>query len=152
MTAKEYLNQAYVIDRRINITLEKAAKLRESLYGRGQKIDDTGGGKSSGNGDAIGETICKVIKYEEKANELIDQLVKMRLEIEKTIASVSDDVQREVLERRYLLYQDWESHYDSKTGEYIKGIGETMNYSDRQIYRIHGQALLNVSVNVSECQ
>jgi hypothetical protein len=131
------------------MTIAKADKLRASLYGKSVQLDPIGGGKSH-NDDTIGETLEKVIEYETKANKLIDSLINARLEIEKAIASVPDYVQREVLERRYLLYQDWESHYNTKTGEYIKGIGEEMNYSDRQIYRIHGQALLNVSVNVSK--
>lgn len=152
MTAKEYLNQAYIIDRRINMTLEKSEKMRGSLYGRSPVIDDIGGGKGGGDGDVVGETITKVIDYERQADELIDSLVAKRLEIEQTIQSVPDEVQREVLERRYLLYQDWESHFDTKTGEYIKGIADQMNYSARQIYRIHGEALKCVSANVSECQ
>ncbi len=151
MTAKEYLNQAYIIDRRIDLTLAKAKKLRESLYGKSQQIDDVGV-KGGGSNDRLGEAVCKVIEYEQKADELIDSLVEARLKIEKTIQAVPDPVQREVLERRYLLFQDWESHFDTKTGEYIKGIAGEMNYSARQIYRIHGEALKCVSVNVSEWQ
>lgn len=152
MTAKEYLNQAYYIDREINMTLAKADKLRKSLYGKGQKLDDVGGGKASGSGDTIGDTISLVVDYENKANALIDKLVEKRLEIEKTIKRVPDDVQREVLERRYLLFQPWESYFDTKTGEKIIGIDEAMNYSSRQIYRIHRKALKWMSANVSECQ
>lgn len=147
MTAKEYLNQAYYIDREINMTLAKADKLRKSLYGKGQKLDDIGGGKASGFGDTIGDTISLVVDYENKANALIDKLVEKRLEIEKTIKRVPDDVQREVLERRYLLFQPWDSGYDKVTGEYIKGIYESMNFSRRQIFRIHGEALKQVTLN-----
>lgn len=150
MTAKEYLNQAYIIDRRINITLAKADKMRENLYGRGQALDPVGGGKGGGGIDIISDTLSKVIDYEHKADELIDKLVAKRIEIERSIQAVKDDVQREVLERRYLLFQAWESHYDKNTGKYIKGIAEEMNYSSRQIYRIHGEALM--AVDVSECQ
>lgn len=151
MTAKEYLNQAYIIDRRINMTLAKSQKLRESLYGRGQKIDDVGGGKG-GDGDVIGETISKVMEYEEKASELIDKLVTARLEIEKAIQSIPDEIQREVLERRYLLFQNWESYYDTKTGEYIKGIADDMGYSPSHVYRIHGSALNSIKMIVNESE
>ena len=94
----------------------------------------------------------RCLDYEKDANRLIDQLVTKRLEIENAIKSVRDDAQREVLERRYLLFQRWESRFDGRTGEYIKGIAESMGYSERQIYRLHGKALKNVSVNVSESQ
>ena len=152
MTAKEYLGQVYYIDREINMTLAKADKLRKSLYGKGQKFDDIGGSKSSQSSDKIGDVIATVIDYENKANALIDKLIKARIEIETAIKLVPDSIQREVLERRYLLFQPWETYFDIKTGDKIIGIDEAMHYSSRQIYRIHGKALLWVSVNVSECQ
>ena len=152
MTAKEYLNQVYYIDREITMTLAKADKLRKSLYGKGQKFDDVGGSKSSQSSDEIGDIVAMVIDYENKANELIDKLIWARIEIEKAIQLVPDSAQREVLERRYLLFQPWETYFDIKTGDKIIGIDEAMHYSSRQIYRIHRKALLWVSVNVSECQ
>lgn len=152
MTAKEYLSQVYEIDRQINLILAKVDKLRNSLYGKGQKLDDTGGGKFSGNGDVLGDTITLIIDYENKANNLINKLIRSRIDIEKVIQLMPDPAQREVLERRYLLFQPWESYFDTKTGEKIIGIDEAMHYSSRQIYRIHGKALMWVSVNVSECQ
>ena len=152
LTAKEYLNQAYEIDREINMTLVKVDKLRNSLYGKGQQLDDVGDSKSSCSSDHIGDTVALVIDYENKANELIDKLIRARIEIEKAIQLVPDSVQREVLERRYLLFQPWESYFDTRTGEKIVGIDESMHYSSRQIYRIHGKALIWMSVNVSECQ
>ena len=118
MTAKEYLNQAYYIDREINLTLAKSDKLRQSLYGRAVAYGSTGGVKSSSDKDVIGKTIEKIDEYERKANELIDKLVEKRIEIESTIKAVPDSIQREVLERRYLLFQEWDSGYDRNTGEY----------------------------------
>ena len=103
------------------------------------------------SGDMSG-VIDKVIEYERQADEVIDRLVEKRLEIERAISAVPDDVQREVLERRYLLYQPWETYFDKRTGEKIVGIDEAMNYSARQIYRFHGEALQTVSQYVSECQ
>ena len=146
MTAKEYLNRAYYIDREINLTLAKADKLRQSLYGRAVAYDSTGGVKSSGAKDTLGRTFEKIDEYERKANELIDKLVEKRIEIENTIKAVPDSVQREVLERRYLLFQEWDSGYDRNTGEYKKGIYEEMHFSRRQIFRIHGEALKAVSM------
>lgn len=145
MTAKEYLNQAYYIDREINLTLAKADKLRQSLYGRAVTHDSTAV-QSSGDKDTLGRTFEKIDEYERKANEMIDRLVEKRIEIENTIKAVPDSVQREVLERRYLLFQEWDSGYDRNTGEYKKGIYEEMHFSRRQIFRIHGEALSVVSM------
>ena len=145
MTAKEYLNQAYYIDREINLILAKADKLRQSLYGRAVTYDSTAV-QSSGDKDTLGRTFEKIDEYERKANEMIDRLVEKRIEIENTIKAVPDSVQREVLERRYLLFQEWDSGYDRNTGEYKKGIYEEMHFSRRQIFRIHGEALNAVSM------
>lgn len=150
MTVKEYLSQAYYLDRRAEMLIAKADKLRTSLYGRGVSYDGSRV-KGGASGD-LSAVIDKVIEYERQADEVIESLVKKRLEIEHVIAAVTDDVQREVLERRYLLYQPWETFFDKRTGEKIIGIDETMNYSVRQIYRIHGEALQVVSQYVSECQ
>lgn len=151
MTAKEYLNQAYYLDRDAALIIAKADKLRESLYGRAVQLDSaavSGGGAH----DIIGETVTKVVAYESEKDKKISELIAKRLEIESVIADVPDALQREVLERRYLLYQPWETYFDKRTGEKIVGIDEAMNYSARQIYRIHGEALQAVSQNVSECQ
>lgn len=145
MTVKEYLSQAYYIDREINLILAKADKLRQSLYGRAVTYDSTAV-QSSRDKDVIGKTIEKIDEYERKANEMIDRLVEKRIEIENTIKAVPDSVQREVLERRYLLFQEWDSGYDRNTGEYKKGIYEEMHFSRRQIFRIHGEALSVVSM------
>lgn len=149
MTAKEYLNQAYYIDREINLTLAKADKLRRSLYGRTVTYDSTAV-QSSGDKDVIGKTIEKIDEYERKANEMIDRLVEKRIEIENTIKAVPDSAQREVLERRYLLFQEWDSGYDRNTGEYKKGIYEEMHFSRRQIFYLHGEALKSIALKCIE--
>ena len=148
MTAKEYLQQAYFLDRKAEMLLAKAQRLRESLYGRGAGLH-TVRVKSSPHG-TLEAAIAQVEEYERQADKTIVELVGKRIEIEKTIAAVADDAQREVLERRYLMYQPWETCFDKRTGQKVIGIDEAMHYSARQIYRIHGEALL--SVDVSECQ
>ncbi len=147
MTAKEFLSQAYRLDRKADMMFRKADAMRKSLYGRGNSGENHGGGDAS---DSIGRAIARVIAYEEQADRIIEELVRKRLLIENAIAAVPDEVQREILERRYLLYQPFVSGYNKKTGEYIRGIAEDMNYSERQVYRLHGMALLKI--NVSECQ
>ena len=143
MTAKEYLSQAYKLDKQADMILQKADAMRKSLYGRGQNYENTG---HNSNNDGIAKAIEKVADYERKADKVIDKLVDMRIEIENAIASVPDPIQREVLERRYLMYQPFEGGYDKKTGLYIKGIDEAMGYSVRQVYRLHRYGLQKVKV------
>lgn len=135
MTAKEYLRQAYIIDRKIKLETEKLAEMRSALYGRGVSCKSDGS-KHVRRGNGFENALLRVMEQEERLDAEIDQLTAKRLEIEKAIAAVPNEVQREVLTRRYLLYQKWEV------------IAETMNYSERHIRRLHGYALKNMSLNV----
>lgn len=135
MTAKEYLRQAYIIDRKIKLGAEKLAEMRAALYGRGVSCENDGS-KHVRRGNGFENALLRVMEQEERLDAEIDQLTAKRAEIEKTIAAVPDPVQREVLTRRYLLYQKWED------------IAEAMNYSERHIRRLHGYALKNMSLNV----
>jgi len=147
MTAKEYLQKAYKLDREALMTVLKANVMRQRLYGRGSPDDIT---VRRPAGDSLGAAMAALIDYEKEADRTIAELIKKWLLIEKTIKAIQNPVEREVLERRYLMYQPFESSYDKRTGKYIKGIAESMGYSERQIYRIHGEALKHI--NVSECQ
>ena len=48
------------------------------------------------------------MEYSEDISAQTDKLITTRIEIDKAIKAVADDTQREVLERRYLLYEKWE--------------------------------------------
>ena len=129
--AKEYLNQVRKIDKRLVITLRKVEKLRSSLEYRSPSLEGSSGG---GNADRMPDTVSKIIEYEKKAEELKAVYIAKYMEIEKVIASVEETVLREVLERRYLLYQKWEQ------------IAEEMHYSTQNVFRLHGEALKKIRV------
>ena len=140
MTAKEYLQQAYMIDRKIRLDTEKLAAARSALYGKTVRYD-TDGSKPVPRGNAAENAVLRIVELEERLNAEIDMLTAKRQEIEQAVNAVPDEIQREVLTRRYLLYQKWED------------IAEEMNYSERQIFRFHGVALKSIekmSVNVSK--
>ena len=149
MTAKEYLSQAYKLDKQAGMILQKAEALRKSLYGREQSIEN---GTHNSSGDGIAKAIAKVVDYERRANEIIDRLVDMRIKIETTISLVPDPIQREVLERRYLLYQSWDGFYDKISGQYIRGICEIMGYSRSQVFKHHRKGLETVKMRLKEIE
>lgn len=128
MTAKEYLQQAYIIDRRIKLDTEKLAAARSALYGKTARYDSDGS-KTVPRGNATESAVLRVMELEERLNREIDELTAKRQEIELTVNAVPDEVQREVLTRRYLLYQKWEI------------IAEEMNYGVRHVHKIHSTAL-----------
>ena len=131
MTTKEYLKQIYRLDRRIELDRRKIEKLRAVLDYK----PPSGGSGSGSSADRIPDTLAKIIEYEEQAERLTKRYIEVYMEVETAIAAVSDPVLREVLERRYLLYQKWEE------------IADAMHYTPRRIYQLHGRALQKISLN-----
>ena len=58
MTVKEFLEQAWEIDRRIKLTLEKVEKMRESVYCKKPTADGAGG---SGGMSAAPQLVQKLV-------------------------------------------------------------------------------------------
>lgn len=137
MTAKEYLQQAYRIDRKIKLDTEKLVATRSALYGKTARYDSDGS-KPVPCGNVAERAVLRVMELEERLSKEIDELTAKLREIELAVNAVPDEVQREVLTRRYLLYQKWED------------IAEEMNYSVQHIFRLHGAALKNMRVNEIE--
>ena len=132
MTAKEYLQQAYKMDRRIRIIEAKAEKLRAALEYSPPSFSGAGGGSSA---DRMPDMISLIVEYEQRAVQLRAEYVEKYIEIDKAIRSIQNPVQREVLERRYLLYQKWQQ------------IADEMHYSVQNVYILHGKALQKIRLN-----
>ena len=132
MTKKEYLSQVYKMDKRIRILQGKVEKLRASLEYHSPSLESGGSG---GSPDKMPDTISKIMEYEQHAAQLQAAYVDKYIEIDRAIHSVEDTTLREVLERRYLLYQKWDQ------------IAVEMNYSRRRATQLHGKALKNISLN-----
>lgn len=129
MTAKEYLRQAYKMDKRIRILQGKVDKLRSALEYHSPSLE---GGGGSGSADRMPDTISKIMEYEQHVQQLQAEFVNKYTEIDKAIHSVENANQREVLERRYLLYQKWEQ------------IADEMHYSLQNVFKLHGMALQKI--------
>ena len=130
MCAKEYLQQAYIIDKKIKLDLQKLEAAKASLQCRAVNYDRVG---TSTNKNGIEEAIARVMDFENHINSEIKSLTELRSKIEKDIASVSDPTFQEVLTRRYLMYQKWEQ------------IAEEMNYGVRHVFKLHLKALNEIS-------
>ena len=85
MTPKEYLNQAYKIERRINIIGAKVSKLRSQLEYKGISYDGSGASHSTADSDGMSSTIADIADYERRQRELADVLIAKRFEIESVI-------------------------------------------------------------------
>lgn len=142
---KAYLQQAYRLSLKIRTEQDKIQELRAKIEYRSPTLEGSGG-SSGGSEDKMAAVVAEIVAYEqEKAGQMLEYIRKYR-EIEQVIGEIEDDVERDILERRYLLNQPWESGYDKISGKYIVGIAEDIGYSVRNVYKKHGIALLKIKI------
>lgn len=136
MTAKEYLRQAYLLDRFIesNIkTLEDLKLMRTTI--QGCSYDERVGSNPNRNIEApFIRTIEKIWELEDEINEQICQQVSLHREINEAIDQLEDPAERLVLKYRYLNGMEWEN------------IAREMSVSYRTVHRINASALKNFKV------
>lgn len=131
MTAKEYLLQAKYLDQQIN---NKICQLR-MLNDLATKVTSTMTGMPGGFGDRASKqdsVVTKIIDFQKEINADIDRLVDLKREILISIQALGSVEHQLVLEKRYIMFEKWEK------------IAADMNTDIRNIYRIHGKALLEL--------
>lgn len=131
MTGKEYLSQAFYIDKKINCKIELLEKLNTMATKATTVISDMPSTPSRDTSRT--ETIiCKIIDLQGEINKRIEELIELKRNIFDLLALVENSDYRMVLELRYMNFEQWES------------IADTMNCSLRRIYQMHGNALHEV--------
>ena len=128
MKPKEYLSRYAAAEHRIRFLEEQKERWRR-LATRVTPQYGPAPGSSSGPSDPVGDAVEKMAGVEEEIIAEIDRAVDLRREIRAAIGAVPDAIQREVLERRYIGMQS------------LERIAVEMNYSYRQVVRLHGYAL-----------
>lgn len=131
MTAKEYLMRAWKIDERIESKIEERERL-ESLLTSPRTAKLTGMPRGGG-GDWTNAVIAVAELTSGITAEILD-LCRVKREVAKAIDAVDDMRYRRVLELRYRNYMTWEQ------------IAEATGYTLRNVYWLHGKALLCVRV------
>ena len=132
---KSELIKARDAERAYRLARDKYIAYQQLLIGgKSVRYDDTGGTHEK-NGNSVERAYCCLADYADEADKLMREMIAARQRAEVLIASVPDAVQREVLTRRYIIGQTWED------------IAESMNYSLRRVYQLHGYALQNIALN-----
>lgn len=136
VNAKQYLKQAYKLNERIEsdkIELENLRSLSTSIACdmTQEKV------QSSTSGDKTLNIICAIVDLEDEIKNEIEKLIRLKKQIRDVINKVEDVDEMLVLKYRYLMFLQWDE------------ICEKMNYSKRQMYRIHDSALEHVKVPFS---
>ena len=130
----KYLKRYITLDREIDRKLKEVGRLRSKLTRITQVLtaEPRGGGTIYGKTEEI---LVKIVDLEHEIDADVDRLIEVRDSIKSIIEAVEDDRERLLLQYRYL---------DGRTFEEI---AVQMNYSWRQIHRLHSKALTNVMMS-----
>ena len=129
MTAKEYLQRIYVLEKKIQRLCDLRDEIRADMYAA--KSPDISGNRvqTSVSGDSMLRLIAKVDGVEAEIVEELEMLTKQKQEILRTIESLPNERYKQLLFDRYVCCKKWEQI----AVDWDKGI--------RWIYRMHGNAL-----------
>jgi DNA-directed RNA polymerase specialized sigma subunit len=144
MTPKEYMEQAYRIDQRIESKLAQIQSLND-LATKATSVMSLVPPSGTRNVHRMEDTIVKIVGLQEEINKDIDELVDYKHELVGVLRRVANPEYRTLLELRYLGFKTWEE------------IALEMGYSIQHIYRIRNRAVSSVKikqkmrVNESKC-
>ena len=129
MTAKEYLSQAFYLNRQIKAKEKRLEWLREIAPGPSMRFSQEEKSKGDPRSSLVEEAALKVVELEEEiASDILD-LVRVMKDIASAISRVDSMECRTILEMRYLSFMEWDE------------IISRMGYSRSYVFRLHGEAL-----------
>lgn len=129
MTAKEYLSQAFYMNRQIKAKERRLEWLREIAPGPSMRFSQEEKSKGDPRSSLVEEAALKVVELEEEiASDILD-LVRVMKDIASAISRVDSIECRTILEMRYLSFMEWDE------------IISRMGYSRSYVFRLHGEAL-----------
>jgi DNA-directed RNA polymerase specialized sigma subunit len=131
MNVKSYLNQARILDKRIDSKLEQVERLHALAERTTTVLSHEPKGTSGTNRTEY--CVLKIWELEREVNEDIDRLIDLKREIQDAIGLLTDDKYKLLLEYRYLCGNTWEK------------IAEKMDIEVRWVYQLHGRALQEIS-------
>ena len=132
MTTKEYLQQAYRLDQKINSDIAEVNALRGMAASvSSQQLSDRVQTSRRGEAPYV-RSLEKIMEMEDKINTEIDLLVDLKDEIRGIITTVANTDERMVLRYRYVHNYTWEQ------------IANELHVDARTVRRWHGNALRHV--------
>src|SRR5699024_8143519 len=125
---KEYLSKVRYNDNEIDAKEEIKSQMRKRLTSvkatQNREIDVKGGGRKTNE-----NRIMEYIKYSEQINELIDELINLKMTVVEQIEQIDDGLYRTILTERYINNKSWED------------VSKAINYGERRTLQYHNDAL-----------
>lgn len=134
MNAREYLQQAFKIDRLVKSKIEQVAKLESLATSATQNFSASGIPTSHDDtrGSKVENMVVDIVILKEQVQAQTAELLKLRGEIQQTLGRIDNLTVRFLLEERYLLYKSWDE------------ICYETGFSRDYVYRLHRQGLSSV--------
>jgi DNA-directed RNA polymerase specialized sigma subunit len=132
MTPKSYLNQAYRLEQRIRLDKEEIEQLQALSVNVSSPSFEEHYNPNRNTEASFMKTLEKVWKYQDKVNDELDLLLKLKAEIRDVISEVQNVDERLVLTYRYIKNYTWTK------------IGEELHVDERTVRRWHNRALAHV--------
>lgn len=133
MNAKEYLNQGFLINKRIDAKIEQVGMLRALAVKTSVTLSDMPRNPNKGT-SRVENTISKILDLEAEINKDIDRLVDLKKDIMNAIDTVTDPQESLVLNLRYLNFLTWEE------------IAAVMCCTVRNVHMVHRMALEHIKI------
>ena len=132
MTAKDFLQQAFVAHKEIEVQLERLTTL-QALATRTTTVMRTAPGGNHAFGSSIENAVIQIQELTDSLADEIARLIEVTKKVSAAIAQVPNPNERAVLEFRYLCFFSWPQ------------IAAVMRSSVRKVFLIHASALKNFS-------
>lgn len=129
---KEQLAQAYRVEQRVNTKWEQIRSLRDLAEGTSQNLSDMPGSPNR-NISKMENYITKMVDLQAELFADIDTLLDIKKKCMELIKKVDNIDGQLILEKRYLCYEKWET------------IAVDLGFTVRQTYRVHDEAIKNLS-------
>ena len=133
MKAKEYLSQAWYLDKRISTKERQLDWLRSHAAYVSPKPSDVPKAPSLRR-SPVEEAVVRIVELETEINTGIANLMQLKQEIGESIRGINSMECETLLEMRYLTFMTWEQ------------IAAQLGYSNDYIYHLHRKALALVRV------
>ena len=119
---REFFENMVSQEKKVRMMQEEYHRIKQSLDISGISYENTGATSGSKKTDRMAEVIAEIVDFENEMKQEESKLAVMRLKATVAISKLTDDNEREVLRRWYLLQQAEEK------------IRHDMGYSQSMVY------------------
>lgn len=129
MKAKAYLQEIKRLDKKIENKQMEIASLYDLIQSVTVPVKEVNV-QSNGEQDKLGSGVSRIVDLQNEINADIDRYIDRKLEAIRLINRLENDDYINILVRRYVNYEEWQT------------IADNLHYTRQWIDKLHGRALL----------